>query len=98
MVETLFLGMVENAIKVAVNNNGEGDGVCKVLYFDGLNNVMSLADGLYTDVLSAHIGFDGRLSFLVSDNGDKHQSFVNIGELPQEVVAAIVHKIYDYQP
>lgn len=98
MIETLFIGMVENAIKVAVNNNGESDGVCKVLYLDGLNKVMSLADGLYTDVLSAHIGVDGLLSFLVSDEGDKHQTFVNIGELPREVVAEIFNKIYAYQP
>ncbi len=98
MIETLFIGMVENAIKVAVNNNGESDGVCKVLYLDGLNKVMSLADGLYTDVLSAHIGVDGLLSFLVSDDGDKHQTFVNIGELPREVVAEIFNKIYAYEP
>jgi len=98
MIETLFIGMVENAIKVAVNNNGESDGVCKVLYLDGLNKVMSLADGLYTDVLSAHIGVDGLLSFLVSDESDKHQTFVNIGELPREVVAEIFNKIYAYEP
>jgi hypothetical protein len=98
MIETLFIGMVENAIKVAVNNNGESDGVCKVLYLDGLNKVMSLADGLYTDVLSAHIGVDGLLSFLASDDGDKHQTFVNIGELPMEVVAEIFNKIYAYEP
>ena len=98
MIETLFIGMVENAIKVAVNNNGESDGVCKVLYLDGLNKVMSLADGLYTDVLSAHIGVDGLLSFLVSVDGDKHQTFVNIGELPREVVAEIFNKIYAYEP
>lgn len=98
MIETLFIGMVENAIKVAVNNIGESDGVCKVLYLDGMNNVMSLADGLYTDVLSAHIGVDGLLSFLVSDGGDKHQTFVNIGELPSEVVAEIFNKIYAYKP
>lgn len=98
MIETLFIGMIENAIKVAVNNNGESDGVCKVLYLDGMNNVMSLADGLYTDVLSAHVGIDGRLTFLVSDEGDKHQTFVDIGELPSEVVAEIFNKIYAYEP
>ena len=98
MIETLFTGMIENAIKFAVNNNGESDGVCKVLYLDGLNKVMSLADGLYTDVLSAHVGIDGRLTFLVSDEGDNHQTFVDIGELPTEVVTEIFNKIYAYQP
>lgn len=98
MIETLFIGMIENAIKVAVNNNGESDGVSKVLYLDGMNKVMSLAEGLYTDILSANVGIDGRLTFLVSDEGDKHQTFVDIGELPREVVAEIFNKIYAYEP
>ena len=91
MLETLIPNLIEQTIKLAVENNGEDDGNCKVLYLSDLNGVINLNG--YTDILSAHVGEDGLLSFLVATPDDKSQSFVSLFSFPQEVIEKIIEQV-----
>lgn len=94
MVETLMIGLAESAIKHYVLNNGETDGVNNVTYLDGLKGVIDI-DGC-TDILSAVVGIDGNLSFLVSNEDDSMQMFVTIFDLNADAVRKILEQMMLY--
>ena len=91
MLETLMMGLLANTLKVAIENNGESDGVCDVLYLNGFNNVVDL-DG-HTDLLSLHLGLDGNISVLVAKSDDSSQVFCDLYDLPMEIVRKIVEQV-----
>lgn len=91
MLETLMLGLLFSTIKVAIENNGESDGVCDVLYLDGFNNVIDL-DG-HTDILSLHLGLDGNISVLIAKSDDSSQVFCDLCDLPMDIVRKIAEQV-----
>lgn len=86
-----MIGLARTAIINYVLNNGETDGVNKVVYLDGLNGVIDI-DGC-TDILSAVVGIDEYLSFLVSNEDDSMQMFVTIFDLNADAVRKILEQM-----
>lgn len=94
MIETLMIGLAESAIKNYVLNNGETDGVNNVVYLDTLNGVIDI-NGC-TDILSAVVGIDGNLSFLVSNSDDSVQQFVSFFDLNADAARKVLDEILHY--
>ena len=80
-----------------IQDCGESDGVCKILWLNDLNGVCDFeVEGKHcTDVLGAYVGEDGRLSISVFSEDDKANIFVSLFELPDNVVKKIHQQAYD---
>lgn len=89
-----MIGLAESAIKNYVLNNGETDGVNNVVYLDTLNGVIDI-NGC-TDILSAVVGIDGNLSFLVSNSDDSVQQFVSFFDLNADAARKVLDEILHY--
>lgn len=94
MIETLLIGLAESAIKTFVSSNGETDGVNSIVYLDGLHGVVDI-DGC-TDILSAVVGIDGELSFLISNADDSKQMFVSFFDLNFDAAKKILDQILSF--
>jgi hypothetical protein len=94
MTEILFRSLMQEVIKQAVLADGQNDGVCTILEI-GMDNCVNIHG--CTDILSAYVSPMGGLTFLVSDNEDKHQFFVGIEEIPMEILEKIVSGINEYK-
>ena len=79
----------------AVKTKGEKDGNITRIWLDDLNGVCNL-DG-YTDVMCAHLGEDGKLTFQVNSPDDKSTIFEYIYAFPVEVADLIAKQVFDYK-
>ena len=73
------------------DNDNEYDGVCWIHWLNGFNNSINIDS--YTDILSAYVGEDGTLSFLITNNSDCVQSFVGLGEFSNDVIYKIAMNV-----
>lgn len=80
-----------------IQDCGESDGVCKILWLKDLNGVCDIeVEGKHcTDVLGAYVGEDGLLSISVFSADDKANLFVSLYELPDEVIKEIHRQAYE---
>jgi hypothetical protein len=83
-------GVDEEIIKV-VREKGEKDGNVYRIWFSGLNGVCNI--GGYTDILCAHLGEDGILTFQVNTPNDCSTIFVRLEELPYAVAIKVIAQI-----
>lgn len=81
---------LENLLKWNVENRCEENND-DMFFLKDLNGVIDI-DGM-TDILNAHVGCDGNLSFLISDNTDSKQTFVNMYDLSDEVIFEILMQV-----
>ena len=83
-------GMDEEIAKL-VREKGEKDGNVYRIWFSGLNGVCDIAG--HTDILCAHLGEDGVLTFQVNTPDDKSTLFVRLEELPYPVADRVIAQI-----
>lgn len=79
------------ANNIANNDDNEYDGNCWIHWINGLNNAIKIDS--YTDILGAYVGYDGALSFLITNNSDCVQTFVGLGDFDNNVIYKIVNNI-----
>ena len=95
MLNTIVMNILRNTeetIKDITIKKGEKDGDTYRFYLpNNFNRTINYCEA--TDILCCHVGTDGMLTFLVSDTEDKHQYFVDITDLPINVIADIVEEI-----
>lgn len=83
------------ANNIANNDDNEYDGNCWIHYLDEyFNNLTDLGEN--TDIIGAYVGYDGALSFLVSNSKDSEQTFVGLGEFDNEVIYRITMNIFNF--
>ena len=73
------------------DNSNEYDGVCWIHWLNGFNNSINIDS--YTDILSAYVGEDGSLSFLITNNSDCVQTFVGLSEFDNNVIYKIAMSV-----
>ena len=73
------------------DNSNEYDGVCWIHWLNGFNNSINIDS--YTDILSAYVGEDGTLSFLITNNSDCVQTFVGLSEFDNNVIYKIAMSV-----
>lgn len=73
------------------DNSNEYDGVCWIHWLNGFNNSINIDS--YTDILSAYVGEDGTLSFLITNNSDCVQTFVGLSEFDNDVIYKIAMSV-----
>lgn len=73
------------------DNDNEYDGVCWIHWLNGFNNSINIDS--YTDILSAYVGEDGTLSFLITNNSDCVQTFVGLSEFDNDVIYKITMNV-----
>lgn len=73
------------------DNDNEYDGVCWIHWLNGFNNSINIDS--YTDILSAYVGEDGTLSFLITNNSDCVQTFVGLSEFDNDVIYKITMSV-----
>ena len=73
------------------DNSNEYDGVCWIHWLNGFNNSINIDS--YTDILSAYVGEDGALSFLITNNSDCVQTFVGLSEFDNDVIYKITMSV-----
>ena len=90
---TYCMNELENFLIETIKENGLFDGNCYIVYMkNNLNNIINI-DNIYTDILSAYVGVDNKLSILISDKDDLKQTFVNIEEFDILIILKIVLEI-----
>ena len=82
---------VSGEIAKTVRENGEQDGNVYRIWLSDLNGVCDISG--HTDVMCAHLGEDGILTFQVNTPDDQSAIFVYLEELPIAVVIEIIDKI-----
>lgn len=83
---------MENKLAELVKKYGEKDDNTYRIWLD-LNGVCDL-DG-HTDIMCAHLGEDGILTFQVNTPDDKSTYFVRLEELPENAIKLAVEQIMD---
>lgn len=92
-IETFCLDEIINYINKQTLCNGEFDGVNMIVYTDNTFNKIIEIDG-YTDIIGIFANMNGKeTTALITCENDTKQSFVNIGELPFEVIIKIVELV-----
>lgn len=71
---------------------GENDGNCIIYFLDNLNNVIHI-DNMFTDILNMSIGEDGLLSFLISTDDDRVQTFCNLFDFDSKTIWTIINSL-----
>ena len=79
----------------AVKKNGEKDGNIYRIWLKDLNGVCDI-DG-HTDVMCAHLGEDGKLTFQVNSPDDNSTTFEHIYAFPLSVADRIATQVFDYK-
>ena len=91
-----YMNDIEEILINTIKENGEFDGNCYVHWLgEDFYGVINL-DG-YTDILGAFVGTDNMLSFLVSDENDNKQGFVDILQFDNDVIYKIINNILKYK-
>lgn len=83
----------EQEIIEAIRTKGEKDGDVSRIWLD-LNGVCNIEG--HTDVMCAHLGCDGILTFQVNTPDDNSTIFVRIEELPEDVVEKAYEQVMNY--
>ena len=83
-------GMAKDVAKI-VREKGEQDGNVYRIWLFGLNGVCDIAG--HTDIMCAHLGEDGILTFQVNTPDDQSTIFVHLEELPFVVAVEVIDKI-----
>lgn len=83
-------GMTDDVAKI-VRGKGEQDGNVYRIWLSDLNGVCNIAG--HTDIMCAHLGEDGILTFQVNTPDDKSTIFVYLEELPFAVAVEIIDKV-----
>ena len=79
------------ANSIANNDDNEYDGNCWIHWTNGFNNAIKIDS--YTDILGAYVGYDGALSFLITNNSDCVQTFVGLGDFDNDVIYKIAMSV-----
>lgn len=82
---------VSDEIAKIVRENGEQDGNVYRIWLSDLNGVCDISG--HTDVMCAHLGEDGILTFQVNTPDDQSSVFVYLEELPFAVAVEIIDKV-----
>lgn len=83
-------GMTDDVAKI-VREKGERDGNVYRIWLSDLNGVCDISG--HTDIMCAHLGEDGILTFQVNSPDDQSSIFVYLEELPFVVAVEIIDKI-----
>ena len=84
---------MDNKLKDLVKKYGEQDGDIYRIWLGGLNGVCNIAG--HTDIMCAHLGEDGILTFQVNTPDDASTIFVYLEELPAEAIKMVVTQMLD---
>ena len=84
---------MENKLAELVKKYGEKDDNTYRIWLDNLNGVCDFAG--HTDIMCAHLGEDGKLTFQVNTPDDKSTIFVWLEEFPDDVIKKVVEQILD---
>ena len=82
-------------MKDAVREKGEADDDVKRIWLSDLNGVCNI-DG-HTDIMCAHLGVDGALTFQVNSPDDKSTIFVDIDDFNYSVADLIYDQVINYK-
>lgn len=83
---------MENKLAELVKKYGEKDDNTYRIWLD-LNGVCDFAG--HTDIMCAHLGEDGKLTFQVNTPDDKSTIFVWLEEFPDDVIKKVVGQIME---
>lgn len=87
------MDMKNSKLAELVRLHGEKDGDIYRVWLGNLNGVCNL-DG-HTDIMCAHLGEDGVLTFQVNTPDDSSTVFVYLEELPQMAIQMVVDQLLD---
>lgn len=85
------LSSTSNEIAQIVREKGEQDGNVYRIWLSNLNGVCDIAG--HTDIMCAHLGEDGILTFQVNTPDDKSSIFVYLEELPFPVALDVITRV-----
>lgn len=94
-VDYAYIMKIEAELIESIKKNGEYDGVCHIGWLSNMNGVCDIeCEGHHcTDVLGAYVGVDNLLSISVFSSDDRANLFVNLGELPMNVIEEIYRQL-----
>ena len=85
------LSDISDEIAKIVREKGEQDGNVYRIWLGGLNGVCDMAG--HTDIMCAHLGEDGMLTFQINTPDDKSTIFVYLEELPYPAAIKAINQI-----
>lgn len=89
-MKSAITGVTDELIQI-VREKGEQDGNIYRIWLSGLNGVCNIFG--HTDIMCAHLGEDGKLTFQVNSPNDSSSVFVYLEELPYSAALKVIVKI-----
>lgn len=94
-VDYAYIMKIEAELIDSIKKDGEWDGNCHIGWLSKMNGVCNIEceGNVCTDVLGAYVGTDDKLTVNVISADDKTNVFVNLGELPINVIEEIYRQL-----
>lgn len=95
IVDFTYINKIEAELIESIKKDGEWDGNCHIGWLSNMNGVCNIVceGNVCTDVLGAYVGADDKLTINVISADDKTNVFVNLGELPMNVIEEIYRQL-----
>jgi len=95
IVDFTYINKIEAELIESIKKDGEWDGNCHIGWLSKMNGVCNIEceGNVCTDVLGGYVGADDKLTINVISADDKTNVFVNLGELPMNVIEEIYRQL-----